>query len=71
MAGMRLFRPNEGLNVPSVTDTRQEVGNIVNPPNFAQFGGLDGPSLRGLKRNDKTIALPQGAVMRAIPQKNK
>jgi hypothetical protein len=69
MAGSRLFRPNEGLDVPSPSDTKQNVGNIVNPPNFAEFGGLSSPNLRGLKRNDKTISMPASTI-RPVPQRN-
>jgi hypothetical protein len=68
MAGLRLFRPNESLDVPSPTKVSQEEGNIINPPNYAQFGGLDSPAPRGLKRNDKTISMP-GATIRKVPAK--
>jgi hypothetical protein len=68
MPGLRLFRPNESLDVPSPTTTKQLEGNIVNPPNFAEFGGLSGPAPRGLMRNDKTIGLP-GTVIRKVPVK--
>lgn len=66
MAGLRLFRPNESLDVPNPTNNNQVEGNIVNPPNFAQFGGLSGPAPKGLKRNDKSISMP-GSTIRKVP----
>lgn len=62
MAGTRLFKPNDSLDVPSPTTPNQTNGNIVNPPNYAQFGGLSSGSPRGLKKNDKILALPGNSI---------
>lgn len=69
MAGTRLFRPNDGIDVRSPTSNKQENGNIVNPPRYAQFGGLSSGSPRGVKRNDMTISAP-GSTMRKVPVKS-
>jgi hypothetical protein len=66
MSAKRLFKPSDALDVPSPTKTGQEEGNIINPPNYAQFGGLDSPNPRGLKRNDKTISMP-GSTIKKVP----
>lgn len=66
MAGNRLFKPNDSLDVPSPTQAGQVNNNIINPPNFAQFGGLDSAKPRGLKKNDKTIAMPSSTI-RKVP----
>ena len=68
--GLRLFKPNDSLDVPSPSDTKQTVGNIVNPPNYAQFGGLDKPNPRGLMRNLFGIQMP-GSTIKPVPQKNR
>jgi len=68
MAGNRLFRPDENLDVRNPTSDTQENGNIVNPPRFAQFGGLV-KGARGLFRNNKGIQTPAN-TLRKVPQKN-
>lgn len=68
--GLRLFKPNDSLDVPSPSDTKQTVGNIVNPPNYAQFGGLDSPSPRGLMKNGFGIQMPASTI-KTVPQRNR
>ena len=66
MAGNRLFRPNENLDVRSPTSNQKENGNIVNPPRFAEFGGLSSASATGIRRNDKRIVMP-GSAQKRVP----
>ncbi len=60
----RLFGPSDSLNPPDPTTSKQEIGNIINPPNYAQLGGLDGPGR--FNRNRMTIVRP-GASTRKVP----
>jgi hypothetical protein len=72
MSGLRLFKPNESLDVPNPSDTKQEVGNIVNPPNYAQFGGLDKPKPRGLGISKYGIGIKMpGSTIKDVPQRNR
>lgn len=70
MAGNRLFRPSEGLDVRPPTSNTKENGNIINTPRFAEFGGLT-PGARGIKRNDKALASSPSGTVRDVPQSNK
>lgn len=64
----KLFRPNDGLDVRSPTSNSQQNGTIVNPPRFAQFGGLASGKPRGVQRNDKSIRMP-GSTINTPPVK--
>jgi hypothetical protein len=70
MAGSRLFRPNSGLDVREPTSNTQANKNIINPPRFAQFGGLSSGSPRGLQKNGMTVQAP-GSTLRKVPQRNR
>jgi hypothetical protein len=70
MAGSRLFRPNEGLDVRNPLSNKKENKNIINPPRFAEFGGLAAGGARGIYRNDKTISSP-GGTQKTVPQRNR
>lgn len=70
MEGNRLFRPDEGLDVRNPTSNEQENGAIVNPPRYAEFGGLASASARGIMKNDKGISMP-GSTQRKVPQRNR
>jgi hypothetical protein len=53
---MPLFKPSEtGSREP--LDNNRGNGRVVNPPRFAEVGGLKGPS-KGVKKNNMTIASP-------------
>jgi hypothetical protein len=41
----------------SVTDTRQENGRVINPPNYLELGGLKNASK--IKKNKMTIQKPE------------
>lgn len=54
----RYLEPSsDGLRKP--TDPQKENGQIVNPPRFAEHGGLDKPS-RCTQKNPFTISKPNG-----------
>ena len=44
-------------NIRKPTDAAQDNGQVINPPRFAQLGGLDKPS-RIAKKNPLTIRKP-------------
>lgn len=46
-----------GLRKP--TDAQKENGQIINPPRYAEFGGLDAAS-RTAEKNILTISKPNG-----------
>jgi len=70
MSGNRLFRPDEGLDVRDPLSNEKANRNIINPPRFAEFGGLSSGSARGIMRNDKKIVMP-GNAQRRVPQSHK
>jgi len=54
----RYLEPNtDGLRKP--TDPQKENGQFVNPPRYAEMGGLDKPS-RTAQKNPFTISKPNG-----------
>jgi hypothetical protein len=54
----RYLQPSaDGLRKP--TDPQKENGQIINPPRFAEFGGLDAPH-RVSQKNPLTISKPNG-----------
>jgi hypothetical protein len=65
-----MFRPDDGLDVRNPTSNEKENGSIVNPPRFAEFGGLSSGNARGINKNNKTIQLP-GSTIRREPQSNR
>ena len=69
MAGTKLFNPSESLAIrPPMSNSRYH-GNIVNPPRFAELGGLKS-SNEGDQKNDLPIVHP-GNSQRAVPQTTK
>lgn len=68
MAGNRLFRPSENLDVRPPTSNAKQNGNIINPPRYAEFGGLK-PGARGIAKNEMSVNMPGGTI-RDVPQKN-
>lgn len=57
---MSLFKPNAtGMRRP--TDNARVNGRIINPPRFAQLGGLTGPS-KALEGNNIKITKPGGGA---------
>lgn len=54
----RYLQPNpDGLRKP--TDPQKENGQIINPPRYAELGGLDAPR-RIFQKNPLTISKPNG-----------
>jgi len=64
--GNRLF-------YPTVTKVRgpqdgAKIGNIINPPRYAQLGGLSNPNKPGLRDNVKWFGIEKpGASTRRVP----
>lgn len=67
MSGTRLFNPADGLSIRDPISDEQMNGNIMNPPRFAQFGGLSSRG-KAVYRNTMKIVKP-GASTRAEPIK--
>ena len=60
MSGDRLFRPREkGMRDP--LDNNRRNGRVVNPPRYAQLGGLSSGK-RGTVKNDMVIKKPGGTI---------
>lgn len=55
--GQFLKPSSSGLRRP--TDPNKENGQVVNPPRYAEWGGLTGPS-KTAERNPFTISKPNG-----------
>jgi hypothetical protein len=54
---MDLFKPRGAATIRKPLDDKQDNGQIVNPPRFARYGGLDGGSKIGSK-NKMTLGKP-------------
>lgn len=65
----RLFRPDAEKSLRDPRDNNQVNGNIVNPPRYAQLGGLSGPT-KALTRNQFRV-VPPGGTQRKVPAYNK
>jgi hypothetical protein len=64
MAGTRLFNPSDSMQVRDPTSNVIDDGMIVNPPRFAQLGGLSGA--QKTFRNQMTIKKPASTI-RKVP----
>jgi hypothetical protein len=64
MAGTRLFNPSDSMQVRDPISNVIDDGVIVNPPRFAELGGLSSAS-RTFK-NAMTIKRP-AATIRKVP----
>lgn len=67
MAGTRLFNPADSLSIRDPLSNEQMNGNIMNPPRFAQLGGLSSRT-KAVFRNMMKIVKP-GASTRNEPIK--
>lgn len=65
----RLFRPDAEGSIRDPRDPNQMNGNIVNPPRYAQMGGLDSAK-KALNRNEMRV-VPPGGTQRRVPAYNK
>jgi hypothetical protein len=65
----RLFRPDAEGALRDPRSNAQVNGNIVNPPRYAQLGGLTDAS-KALTRNEMRI-VPPGSTQRRVPAYNK
>ena len=54
---MDLFKPRGAQAPRGATDNKQQNGQIVNTPRYADFGGLSGPTKTG-KKNAMTLSKP-------------
>ena len=60
MPGTRLFNPNDSLTGRDPLSNVIDDGMIVNPPRFAELGGLSSPSKTF--RNSMTIKKPAATI---------
>jgi hypothetical protein len=65
----RLFRPDAEKSLRDPRDNNQMNGNIMNPPRYAQVGGLSGPG-KSIARNIMRV-VPPGGTQRRVPAENK
>ena len=65
----RLFRPDAEGAIRDPRSNAQVNGNIVNPPRYAQIGGLTSAE-KALKRNEMRVQ-PPGSTQRRVPASNK
>lgn len=73
MAGNRLFNPGDSLSIRGPLDNSRFNRNVVNPPRFSEFSGLNAPhkialyrNQAGIYRNELDIRRP-GASLRDVP----
>jgi hypothetical protein len=64
MAGTRLFNPSDSMQPRDPTSNVKDDGMIVNPPRFAELGGLS--SAGKTFKNMMTIKKP-AATIRKVP----
>lgn len=63
MSGTKLFNPSESLSIRPPGSNNRYHGNIVNPPRFAELGGLKSSS-EGDRKNDLAVVHPSGTQRR-------
>lgn len=62
MANSQSFlAPSGSARIRDPLSNAQQNGTVINPPRYADIGGLSGPS-KGLKRNRYTIKKPGGTA---------
>ena len=66
MAGTKLFNPSDSLKIRDPQSNVIDDGMIVNPPRYAQYGGLQNASKTF--KNSMKIAKP-AATIRKMPVK--
>jgi len=66
MPGTKLFNPSDALAPRDPQNNETTSAFVVNPPRYAQLGGLSGPSKKGIRKNDMTVRFP-GSTIRKIP----
>jgi hypothetical protein len=64
MSGTRLFNPSDSMQVRDPLSNVIDDGMIVNPPRFAELGGLSGSGKTF--RNQMTIKKPASTI-RKVP----
>jgi hypothetical protein len=62
MSGSRLFNPSDSLTGRDPLSNVTDDGMIVNPPRFAEFGGLSGANKTF--KNAMTIKRPAATIRR-------
>jgi hypothetical protein len=67
MPGTRLFNPSDSLQIRDPLSNVIDDGMIVNPPRFAELGGLS--SAAKTFKNKMTIRKPSGTI-RSVPVKS-
>jgi hypothetical protein len=65
----RLFRPDAEGAIRDPRSNAQVNGSIVNPPRYAEVGGLTNAG-KALKRNEMRV-VPPGSTQRRVPAYNK
>lgn len=53
----KFLAPSDALRIRNIQDNKTDNGTIVNPPRYAELGGLSGPRKVGGK-NKMTIVAP-------------
>lgn len=57
MASGKLLAPSDAMRIRNPQDNKTDNGLIVNPPRYAELGGLSGPRKTGGK-NKMTVVPP-------------
>jgi hypothetical protein len=70
MPGNRLFTPSDSLSPRDPQLNVKDQGMFVNPPTYAEVGGLTSGSATGIYKNGARIRRPQG-TQSSVPFNNK
>lgn len=65
-AQRRLFMPADSLEPRDPLSNDKRHGNIMNPPRYAEVGGLTGGSVRGFEGSTAEIKTPE-STQRRVP----
>lgn len=71
MPGNRKFAPpSDGLSLRDPLTNERRKGNIMNPRRYQDFGGMTGPSVRGVHTALPEMNVkPPGSTQRGYPVK--
>lgn len=68
MSGDRLFRPSDALTPRDPQLNTKDTGMFVNPPTYAELGGLSGQSATGIYANGAKVRRPE-STQHKVPAK--
>lgn len=68
-AQRRLFMPADSLQIRDPLSNDKRHGNVMNPPRYAEIGGLTSASARGMEASSSMNVQHPESTQRRVPVK--